>query len=147
MTTLETKYHGQIEANQEEFWLFESGIPGFVDEKEFALIAFPENDVFHVLQSTTTPELGFVVTNPFAFAADYQFKLEDSTVSALSLEKPEDALALVILNVQEPFEKTTANLQAPLIFNTANRKAKQVILNDSGYQTRQRILTPAEEKE
>ncbi|PPA70513.1 flagellar assembly protein FliW [Jeotgalibacillus proteolyticus] len=140
MRTLQTKYHGPVEAAIEDVWRFEAGIPGFLDEKEFILLAFPENELFHVLQSTTTPGLGFVVTNPFTFVGDYQFKLEDATVTALQLEKPEDAMILVILNVQEPFEKTTANLQAPVVFNTANQKAKQVILTSSEYSTREPIM-------
>jgi flagellar assembly factor FliW len=34
----------------------------------------------------------------------------------------------------------TANLKAPLIFNLANRKGKQLVLNNAAYTTRHNLL-------
>ncbi|WP_203363290.1 flagellar assembly protein FliW [Bacillus sp. REN10] len=144
---IETKYHGQVEINQEDVWTFNQGIPGFADEKQFTLLAFPDNDVFFVLQSTSTPELGFVVTNPFAFFPEYDIQLDEAVVEALQLEKAEEAAVYTILTVKEPFEQTTANLQAPIILNTTNKQAKQVILNDNRYHIRHSIFLVGAEKE
>ncbi|OZI10890.1 flagellar assembly protein FliW [Bacillaceae bacterium SAS-127] len=144
---IETKYHGQVEINEEDIWTFNQGIPGFADEQQFTLLAFPENDVFFVLQSTNTPALGFVITSPFSFFSDYDIQLDEPVVEALKLEKAEDAAVYTILTIQEPFEQTTANLKAPIIINTTNQQAKQVILNDSRYETRHSIFPVGAEKE
>jgi flagellar assembly factor FliW len=133
---IKTKYHGTIEIHKEETLHFINGIPGFKDEKEFALLPLPENDWFHVLQSTKTAELGFVVTDPFIFFTDYDFKLDQSTVEQLEKPSEKNIKVLSILTVKEPLHKTTTNLQAPIVINLANNKAKQIILNDTNYKTK-----------
>ncbi|RST77481.1 flagellar assembly protein FliW [Siminovitchia acidinfaciens] len=132
---IETKYHGTQEIKREDILKFESGIPGFPDEKEFVLLPLDESTL-SVMQSVKTPEIGFIVADPFSFFPEYDFQLDESAVGQLGLEKPEDAVVFVILTVQDPFEKTTANLQAPVLNNARNNKAKQVILNDFQYKTR-----------
>ncbi|PAQ12987.1 flagellar assembly protein FliW [Bacillaceae bacterium SAOS 7] len=144
---IETKYHGQVKVEEEKIWTFTQGIPGFLEENQFTLLAFPDNDVFFILQSMNTPNLGFVVANPFAFFPDYEFQLDEATIETLQLKKAEEADIYTILTVQDPFEKTTANLQAPIVVNTENNAAKQTILNDSRYETRHAIFPANAKKE
>lgn len=132
---IETKYHGTQEIGPEDILKFDSGIPGFPEEKEFVLLPLDESTL-SVLQSVETSEIGFVVADPFSFFPEYDFQLGESTVEQLKLSKPEDAVVFTILTVQDPFEKTTANLQAPVVINTKNNRAKQVILNEGNYKTK-----------
>ncbi|MBT2693681.1 flagellar assembly protein FliW [Bacillus sp. ISL-55] len=141
---INTKYHGEVEV--EEILTFEKGLPGFVDEKQFALLPLSDDEFYFVLQSVSTPGLAFVLTNPFHFMKEYDFQLEDATVDELSLESERDVAVYSILTVQDPFEKTTANLQAPIIINQRNRKAKQVILHDEQYKTKHPIFKKAKAK-
>lgn len=144
---IETKYHGQVPINEEDIWTFSHGIPGFAEEKQFTLLAFPDNDAFFVLQSTNTPSLGFIVASPFAFFPEYDIQLDDATVEALEIERAEEAAVYTILTVREPFHETTANLQAPVVVNVKNKKAKQAILNDRRYHTRHSIFPASATKE
>ncbi|MDQ0214953.1 flagellar assembly factor FliW [Oikeobacillus pervagus] len=137
---IQTKYHGKVEITEQDIWTFENGIPGFQDEKQFTILQFPDNDVFFILQSIQTATLGFVITNPFQFFKEYDIKIDDNTIEQLQIEKETDVLVYTILTVQDPFANTTANLQAPLIMNKNNQKAKQLILTDSQYKTRHKIL-------
>jgi flagellar assembly factor FliW len=137
---IKTKYHGTTEIHKEETLHFINGIPGFKDEKEFVLLPLPENEWFHVLQSTKTPELGFVVTDPFIFFTDYNFKLDESTVEQLEKPSEKNIKVLSILTVREPLHKTTTNLQAPIVINLENNKAKQIILNDTNYQIKHLVF-------
>lgn len=132
---IETKYHGTVEVSKGEILHFAAGIPGFPEEKKFVILPL-EDTGFAVMQSAVTPEIAFVVAEPFTFFPEYDFKLDEQIIEQLELGSAEDVRVCTILTVREPFEKTTANLQAPVIINTKNRKAKQVILNESGYQTR-----------
>lgn len=141
---INTKYHGEVEV--EEILTFEKGIPGFVDEKQFALLPLSDDESYFVLQSVSTSELAFVLTNPFHFMKEYDFQLEDATVEELGLESEKDVAVYSILTVQDPFERTTANLQAPIIINLKNRKAKQVILHNEQYKTKHPIFEKAEAK-
>jgi flagellar assembly factor FliW len=131
-----TKYHGRVEITDDEIYTFEKGLPGFENEHTFILLPFPNNDLFSILQSTMTPSTGFVVTNPFSFFPKYDFNLSDNEKNHLDLYSDENIAVLVILTVNESIVQSTANLQAPIIFNLKNKKAKQIILNDSIYKTK-----------
>jgi flagellar assembly factor FliW len=133
---IQTKYFNEITIEEKNIIHFEHGIPGFLEEKQFVLLPLTEDNVYYVLQSVQTSELAFVVTNPFLFFKDYDFNLDDATVEQLEIKDATDVAVYSILTLQDPFEKTTANLQAPIIINTKNNHAKQVILNDEKYTTK-----------
>jgi flagellar assembly factor FliW len=135
-----TKYHGDVEINSEEILKFEKGIPGFPDEKEFILLPLSHDEIFYVMQSVSNGQLAFVLSNPFNFFREYDFKLEDSVVEEIELESKEGVLVYSILTVQDPFDKTTANLQAPVIINSKNRKGKQVILHNEQFSIKHPIF-------
>jgi flagellar assembly factor FliW len=137
---IQTKYHGEIEINEEEILHFEKGIPGFLDEKKFVILPLSDDGFFSILQSLTTPYVALVVSNPFNFNKDYEFQLEEAVVEELGIKKEKDVIVLSILSIKEPFENTTANLQAPVIINTVNHKAKQVILNERRFKIKHPIF-------
>ncbi|RLQ96789.1 flagellar assembly protein FliW [Falsibacillus albus] len=137
---INTKYHGVMEIAQEEVWYFVNGIPGFLNEKKFILLPLEDNPLFQILQSTETTDLAFVLTNPFYFEKDYDFKVDPGTLDQISLKNEKDVAVMVIVTVKDPFEKSTANLQAPIIFNLANQQAKQMILTQTEYNTKQYIF-------
>jgi flagellar assembly factor FliW len=142
---INTKYHGEIEVNEGSLLSFEQGIPGFAEEKKFVLLPLPENDWFHILQSVSTPQLGFVVTDPFLFTKEYDFELDQGSVETLELTNEKNVKVLTILTMRETLTESTANLQAPIIINLANNNAKQVILNDSNYQTKHLLFAQPEQ--
>lgn len=143
---ISTKYHGEIEVNERELWHFSNGIPGFPEEKAFLLYPLAEEEVFSILQSATTHEVAFVVTSPFAFFQDYDFTLDESSITTLDLQEASDALPLVILTLGESLAVSTANLQAPIILNTKNKQGKQVILHNTSYQTKHLIKEKVEKR-
>jgi flagellar assembly factor FliW len=142
---INTKYHGEIEVKEDDVLNFEQGIPGFFDEKKFVILPLQENEWFHILQSVITPQLGFVVTDPFLFTKEYDFELDQGTVELLGFTTEKDVKILTILTMRETLNESTANLQAPIIINLANNKAKQVILNDTTYQTKHPIFAQHEQ--
>lgn len=140
---IETKYLGEVEINKEKIIHFDSGIPSFLEEKKFIILPFGEGTPLYILQSVTTPELGFVIVSPFQFFPDYQVKLSDSTIDALQIEKEADVALFVILTVQDPFTNTTANLQGPVVINSKKQKGKQISLNDPIYTTKHLLIPQA----
>ncbi|WP_050616460.1 flagellar assembly protein FliW [Bacillus testis] len=130
-----TKFHGELEIDQQQLWHFQNGIPGFPDEQQFALYPLGDSDL-SVLQSFQNKNVAFVVADPFVFFDRYDFVLEDSVLEQLEVENRSDVMVAVILTLGETIEESTANLQAPVIFNLKNQKAKQVILHDTHYMTK-----------
>ncbi|MGD6854735.1 flagellar assembly protein FliW [Bacillus infantis] len=137
---LQTKFHGEVEINEEQVLHFNTGIPGFIDEKKFCILPIAETPLF-ILQSVKSAETAFILTDPFSFFTDYEFDLPEEVTEALSISSDKDIAIFVILTVQEPFEKTTGNLQAPIIINQKEKQGKQVILNGTSYTTRHLLIT------
>nr|WP_096437067.1 flagellar assembly protein FliW [Alteribacter populi] len=141
---IETKYSGIIEIEEKQIIHFSQGIPSFEDEQAFILLPFSEEpSPFYILQSVHTPELAFVMANPFPFFPDYKVELSDGTIEQLAVEEKDDVAIFTMLTVKDPFEQTTTNLRGPVVINSRNQKAKQILLNDSEYDTRHRLLTKA----
>jgi flagellar assembly factor FliW len=136
---LRTKYHGEIEINENDIFHFEHGIPGFLDEKQFVLLPI-EDSAFVILQSVKTPELGFAMIDPFIYFKDYNFELDDQSVVQLQLSSEKEVAVYVILTVADPFEQTTANLQAPIVLNYEKKLGKQVVLTSTPYKTKHRLF-------
>ncbi|MDU9694900.1 MULTISPECIES: flagellar assembly protein FliW [Priestia] len=137
---ISTSYHGNIEIDNQQTLTFNQGIPGFLDETEFVILPLPEAEAFQVLQSIQTKELAFIITDPFQFFLDYDFQLEPQEIEKLQLQQAEDAAVYVMLTMSDSVEKITANLQAPVIINTKQQLAKQVILMNTAYETKHRLF-------
>ncbi|MEC0271750.1 MULTISPECIES: flagellar assembly protein FliW [Peribacillus] len=142
---LQTKFHGELELAEKEIYVFESGIPGFLEEKKFCLLALDDTPFF-VLQSIETKELAFIVTDPFEVFRDYEVKLTDEVLSSLQIETEREVITFVILTIQDPFNETTANLQAPIIINGPKKVGKQFIMNASEYRTKHKLFEPPAEQ-
>ncbi|KRD95233.1 flagellar assembly protein FliW [Priestia megaterium] len=137
---ISTSYHGDIEIDNQQTLTFNQGIPGFLEETEFVILPLPEAEAFQVLQSIQTKELAFIITDPFQFFLDYDFQLEPQEIEKLQLQQAEDAAVYVLLTMSDSVEKITANLQAPVIINTKQQLAKQVILINTAYETKHRLF-------
>ncbi|WP_100405456.1 flagellar assembly protein FliW [Bacillus solitudinis] len=146
---IETKYTGMLKISEEQVIKFEKGIPAFEEETHYVLLPFDAETPFFVLQSIKTVEVAFIVVNPFQFVPEYQVKLPDSTIEQLAIEKEEEVATFVMLTVRDPFNETTANLQAPVIINALKQKGKQLLMSDSSYKTKHWIFDkqPAAAKE
>lgn len=137
---IKTKYHGEVECSQDELIQFPNGIPGFLEEKCFLLMPFSEDTSFLILQSVQNKNLAFVVINPFEYFKNYEFDLPSNVTDMLKIKQTEDVMILTILTVGDPFETTTANLQAPIIINRKEKLGKQVVLIDTPYKTKHVFL-------
>lgn len=139
---IQTKYIGEIEVEQEHIIDFQSGLPGFGEEKQFVLLNIPGNSVFQTLQSIKTPDLAFVVTDPYFMHQNYTFKLDQNLITRLKLETEHDVKVLSIVNLKDPVGQSTLNLKAPVIINVRQSIGKQYILNDDTYLTKASIAPP-----
>lgn len=124
--------------------LFRSGLPGFPDAHRFVLRPWTDAETpFSVLSSLDQEELEFLVVSPDVFFADYAFDISDEMAGKLGLERPEDAVVLVIITVGDEVAKATANLLGPIVINASNHEAAQIVLASSGYDVRTRLFPDA----
>ncbi|HLR74578.1 MAG TPA: flagellar assembly protein FliW [Virgibacillus sp.] len=141
---IQTKYVGDVTVESDKIIHFKSGLPGFNDETEFVLLQLPGTpaEAFQTLQSIKTPDLAFVVANPYQFYQDYEFRLDHSIVEYLKIQDEKDVLILTIVTLKSPFENSTINLKAPLIINSTRKRGKQYILNEEDYPTKAALVSP-----
>lgn len=142
---LQTKFIGEVTISEKQLIRFPLGLPGFVDETEYALLEIPGNDLFQTLQSTKTPELAFIVTDPYHFYQAYEFDLDNNVRDNLLIRQKNQVGVLTIVTLKSPFKNSTINLKAPLIININEKVAKQYILNTEDYSTKAPI-TPSHHK-
>lgn len=135
-----TTRFGDINIPEDSVYTFPAGLLGFPLEKKFAIIS-ENNGPLKWMQSVTEPSLAFVVCDPLLFKADYRVKAPKSDLVDIEVDDVNKAVVLVILVIRERAEDITANLLGPLVFNADNRKAKQLVLSDSEYTTKYKILT------
>jgi flagellar assembly factor FliW len=138
---IDSQVFGKIEYSEEELIVFEKPILGFDKDIKYLHVQQEDSVPFSWLQSVISPELAFMIIDPFLIFNDYSFKISDEDQKAIELEKPEDALVFVIVSIPADNPKgITANLLAPIVINIKNNKAAQIILKSEKYSTKMPLL-------
>lgn len=146
MRKVNTLRFGEIEVDEEKIVHFADGIPAFEDEHEFLIIPYDDESPYVFLQSLTKSDLAFLMTMPFVFFPDYEFELDDENQNKLELKREEDMLVYTLLTIPGgKVENMTANLMAPVVINTANMQARQLVLDKSSYNTKHRLFPEKKE--
>ena len=141
MTKVITSRFGELEIEDKRIVHFDNGIPAFEDEHEFIILPYDEDSPYYFMQSLKTPELAFLMTVPFLFFPNYTFEIDDASIEELDI-KPTDKLAYYTLVTIPNYSirYMTANLLAPIVLNTKNMRAKQIVLDKTDYTTKERLF-------
>lgn len=138
---LQTARFGEVLVDENRIIHFVEPILGFPNSSRYVILDHAEDSPFKWLQSVDEGDLAFVVTNPKFFGIDYEFELSDTVVEQLGIRNVEDALVMTIVNIpQTDPAKMTANLMGPIVASQSQRKAMQLVLNDSTYSTKTRLI-------
>lgn len=125
---IQSKFLGEVTIEPSTIIEFPEGIPGFQGEKQFVLIPLAPNSPFITLQSVNTAEVGFIAAYPYDFKKDYNFELEQSDKEMLKITSDNDVLVYSIITLKESLANSTLNLLAPIIINSKEKLAKQIVL-------------------
>lgn len=148
MRKVNTSRFGEIEVDEAKIVHFKDGIPAFEDEHEFIILPYEEESPYYFMQSLKTPDLAFLLTIPFLFFQDYTFELDDEVVAELDIKEPEKVFYYSMVTIPNgSIRYMTANLVAPVVLNSENMQAKQVVLEKSNYTTKHRLFPEAAKKE
>ncbi len=130
---LKTHLFGEIKVEEEEVINFTKPILGFDDCTQYILVE--KESIFPTfwLQSVNNPRLAFPVVSPFSVNEDYSIKLQNHDLDDIRLKDINDVLVLTLMVVPQVLSSIRTNLRAPIIYNTVNKVAKQLILYDDKY--------------
>ncbi len=132
---IKTKVFGEVTIDDDKVIHFPSGIIGFPDMTEFALIHDEDKGTgsIHWLQSLQEPAFAMPVMDPLIVKPDYNPEIEDELLSQIGKLDPEEVLVLVTVTVPSDLTKMSVNLRGPIIINAVEKKACQVIVEGEDY--------------
>lgn len=134
--TITTKIFGEITIEDDKIIHFEKGIVGFSDLTDFTLI-FDSDDKedapIRWLQSIQEPGFAMPVMDPLLVKPDYSPRIADDLLAGMGDLTPDNMLVMTTVTVPSDIKKLTTNLMAPIIVNTENLKACQVIVDGDDY--------------
>jgi len=136
---------GELEIDEEKVVRFEKGIPGFESLRDFIVVEKEESYPILWLVSLDSPNVAIPVIDPWLIRVDYTVDIDEETVKELEIEGMEDLriLAVLVIPVRNP-KDMTINLMAPIVINKRTGKGKQIIMENSGYGIRHKVVDEIE---
>ena len=139
--TLATKNFGDIVVREDQIITFSPGLLGFSELHRYVLIEHGQESPFLWLQCVDNPDLAFVVIDPAFVLAGYQLGEINGIKKDLEVADLKDLRILVILTIPSGSpQEMTANLMGPLLINLANRRGKQLVIENPQYSHKHRVL-------
>jgi flagellar assembly factor FliW len=140
MVTSTTRF-GEVRYEEGDRVTLPAGMLGFPKWREYIVVQHGQGSPFRWLQSLQEPSLAFLVANPQDLVADYNPTLSDDDVGSIELTAEDPVLVYVVVTIPPGNPKAmTANLAGPIIINPKNRLGRQVIVEESRYGTKHRVL-------
>ncbi|MDO4464824.1 MAG: flagellar assembly protein FliW [Bacillota bacterium] len=132
---INTKVFGEIEIADDKIIHFPSGIIGFPDLTDFALVHDEEKGIgaIHWMQSIQEPAFAMPVMDPLLVRPNYNPQVDDELLKPIGELVPDELLVLVTVTVPADLTKMSVNLRGPIIINAAEKKACQVIIDGDDY--------------
>ena len=141
MRKINTLRFGELEIEEQDVVRFADGIPAFEDEHEFVVLPYEEGTSYMFLQSMMTPELAFLMTDPFVFFPEYSFELDDENMDRLDIKSMDDVLVCTLISIpRSGVSGMTTNLLAPVVINRHTMQARQIVLEKTQYTTKHRLF-------
>lgn len=131
-----TKIFGEIQIEDDKIIEFSGGIIGFPELTRFALIHDEAKGVgagIRWLQSMQEPAFAMPVMDPLLVCPEYNPQVEDELLTELGDLDADNLLVLVTVTVPADLTGMSVNLRGPLVINSQNRKACQVIVDGEDY--------------
>lgn len=135
---INTKVFGEIEIEDEKIIHFPSGIIGFPELTDFALVHDEEKGIgsIHWMQSVQEPAFAMPVMDPLLVQPDYNPEVDDELLKPIGNLNPEETLVMVTVTVPHDLTKMSVNLKGPIVINAAEKKACQVIVEGESYEVK-----------
>jgi flagellar assembly factor FliW len=128
---VQTGRFGQIEISSDEIIQIPSGVLGFPEDHNFCLVDAGDDTLILWLQSLSNPLLAFPLLEPKIFRPEYVVRLSAAELRELKLGSIKDASVFTIITIPTALSEMTANMKAPLVINTREKIAKQVVLQEN----------------
>ena len=124
-----TSRFGTLHAPPSDVLLFEQGLIGLRNCRQWIVLADAQNPALGWLQCIDDPDVALGVVSPRRFVPDYQLRVSKQELAPLGLASMRDASVVVI--VSRHVEGLSLNLRAPLVINVEARRGRQLVAKDA----------------
>ena len=119
----------KVNVDESKIFNFPSGLFAFEECRQFALLSPLGDGVYPMwLQSTENVTPCFIVFDPAIIDGAYKITLNSSEKKLLKIDDSSNVRCLSIAVVPEDYKKTTVNMKCPIVINSDENLAAQVIL-------------------
>ena len=130
---INTHRFGPMEVPDTKLIRMERPILGFENLDKFCLIEIDDLAPFLWFQAVDDPHVAFMVVNPTVFFPRYSITINPNEIAELSVQDVTAVETYAIVSIDARSGQIFANLQGPILINSSNRKAKQLVLVNSDY--------------
>ncbi len=136
---IKTTRFGELEVDKKDVIEFSEGLLGFEQHKRFFIVDPGDQTLILWLQSMDDSSVAFPVIEPKIYQPNYSVKLLPVELNSLQLENLSNASVYTILTIPQNITEMSANLKAPIIINNKTKQARQIVLQDSKLEVRQKM--------
>lgn len=133
---INSRIFGEIDIQDDKIITFVGGMIGFPELTQFTLIYDEDRGQgagIRWLQSMQEPGFAMPVVDPLLIREDYNPQVNDELLEPVGGIEPDNMLVLVTVTVPSDLKKMSVNLRGPIVINTENRKACQIIVEGDAY--------------
>src|SRR5699024_7888456 len=98
---IQTKYLGNIDDKEAKVSWHQAGLRGMSDETKVVILHLPRNEAYQIVQSVTSVDIAFDVTNMYHIYHEYEFESVAYMLASLSINSEEDVIVFTILTIKD----------------------------------------------
>ena len=131
-TIILSERYGELVLSENQIVRFDKGIIGLQDIDTYGLVAM-EDTPFYILHALEE-QLSFILIPAEKAVHDYGFAIDEETVGLLSIQRLEDVVTFLIVNIID--DVLYVNLKAPILIAPERRTGCQFVIHQSDYPIR-----------
>ncbi|MDJ0840957.1 MAG: flagellar assembly protein FliW [Acidobacteriota bacterium] len=140
MTKIPSVTFGEVEIDEAKVFEFPEGIPGLKGITQYFIIDRVDLAPFKWLQACQPGYLSLMMLDPVLIDNTYKVNFKDEHRKIIGDCEESELLTQAIIVVPEDPKQMTANLLAPLLFNTKTRKGMQVVVEGHRNNLRVKVI-------
>lgn len=133
---IETRDFGELNIDDNDIIVFKVGIFGFEEYTKFIILKDAPDDNIFYLQSVENSALTFVLVDPYSVINEYNPIVSKVDMDELGVTSVDHLTFALIAIITKDVEKSVVNLKAPIVINSENKQAKQIVLDEQIYELR-----------
>ncbi len=137
---ISTLKFGELEIPDDKIITMPKPVLGFESLTKYCIVERDDCQPFLWYQAVENPDVTFIICNPSLFFPDYRIEVNPKELDELRIKDVNKVETYAIVTIPANPDEMTINLQGPILINTENRLAKQLVLVNSNYNIKHSLM-------